>query len=108
MRTFFTDEKSFNDWPVVGALSTLILLARNSHINSLPFFKDPRFVNFEIGMYPSPLWLNSVKALNELLERPYWSRVWIVQEMILTRHALVHYDRHVIPIEAMFQGRNLV
>jgi hypothetical protein len=56
MRAFFMDHTSFDDWPVVGALSALALFSRNSHLNSLPFFKDPRYVKFDLGVYPSELW----------------------------------------------------
>jgi hypothetical protein len=55
MRRFFTDEKAFKDWSVVGALSILALLARNCHLNTFPFFQDPRYLDFNIGIYPSEL-----------------------------------------------------
>ncbi|KAI1124008.1 heterokaryon incompatibility protein-domain-containing protein, partial [Nemania abortiva] len=99
MRRFFTNERAFADWPVVGALSILALLARGAHLNTLPFFQDPRYPDFNIGIYPSDLWQKSSKALNVLLESPYWSRVWIVQEMVLGRRVLIHYGRHVLPLQ---------
>ncbi|KAI0104278.1 heterokaryon incompatibility protein-domain-containing protein [Nemania sp. FL0031] len=99
MRQFFTNEQNFDDWPVVGALSILALLARNAHLNTLPFFQDPRYPDFNIGIYPSELWQKSSKTLVALLESPYWSRVWIVQEMVLGRRVLIHYGRHVLPLQ---------
>ncbi|KAJ8132135.1 hypothetical protein O1611_g1485 [Lasiodiplodia mahajangana] len=99
MRQFFTNEQTFDDWPVIGALSILTLLAHGAHLNTLPFFQDPRYPDFNIGIYPSELWQKSSKALNALLESPYWSRVWIVQEMVLGHRVLIHYGRHVLPLQ---------
>jgi hypothetical protein len=104
MRAFFMDHTSFDDWPVVGALSALALFSRNSHLNSLPFFKDPRYVNFDLGVYPSELWQESSYALLNLLKSSYWSRVWIVQEVVLARQAHVHYGRHIIPLSVFFDA----
>ncbi|KAI0871711.1 heterokaryon incompatibility protein-domain-containing protein, partial [Hypoxylon argillaceum] len=99
MRQFFTNEHTFDDWPIIGALSTLTLLARGTHLNTLPFFQDPRYVDFNIRIYPSELWQKSSKALISLLKSPYWSRVWIVQEMVLGRRVLIHYGRHILPLQ---------
>lgn len=99
MRRFFTDEQAFKDWPVVGALSTVALLARDCHLNTLPFFRDPRYPDFNIGIYPSELWQQSAKALLKLLESPYWRRVWIVQEIVLGNRVRIHYGRHIVPFE---------
>ena len=108
MREFFTDEKGFKDWPVVGALSTLVLLARDCHLNTLPFFQDPRYPGFDIGSYPSDLWQQSVKALGELLGSPYWSRVWIVQEIVRGNCVLIYYGRHVLPFEVFVDAQRLM
>ncbi|KAI0517931.1 heterokaryon incompatibility protein-domain-containing protein [Xylaria bambusicola] len=99
MRQFFTNGHDFSDWPVIGALSTLTLLARSAHLNTLPFFQDPRYSDFNIGIYPSDLWQKSTKALDALLKSPYWSRVWVFQEMVLGRRVLIHYGRHILPLE---------
>lgn len=108
MRRFFTDEKAFKDWPVVGALSTLALLAKDCHLNTLPFFQDPRYPDFNIGVYPSTLWQQSAKALKELLESPYWSRVWIVQEIVLGARVRIHYGRHVVPFEVFVDAERFM
>lgn len=36
-------------------------------------------------------------ALTRLLERPYWRRMWIFQEIVLARHAVVHCGRFEAP-----------
>jgi hypothetical protein len=108
LRSFFTDEKTFEDWPVVGALSTLVLLARDCHLNTLPFFQDPRYAHFNIGIYPSELWQQSSKALSRLLSSPYWSRVWIVQEIVLGNQVQVHYGRHIVPLQIFVEAERLM
>lgn len=34
----------------------------------------------------------------------YWSRVWIVQEVVLARQALVHYGRYIIPMDVFLDA----
>ncbi|KAN0083382.1 Heterokaryon incompatibility protein (HET) domain containing protein [Elaphomyces granulatus] len=85
-----------DDWDVIAALYTLILLARNRHINAVPFFQGKFGIQFERGAH----------ALKDLLGSPYWSRVWIAQEVILARRVRVHYGRHVIPMEVFFDAEH--
>lgn len=40
-----------------------------------------------------------VKALTELLNRPYWNRMWVFQEVVLAKKAVVHCGTHAIPWE---------
>ncbi|KAH6671061.1 heterokaryon incompatibility protein-domain-containing protein [Halenospora varia] len=40
-----------------------------------------------------------VKALRVLFRKPYWSRVWIVQEIMLARHLLLKYGDRIIKWE---------
>jgi hypothetical protein len=97
MKAFFLDEKTVDDWQVFGALSLLSLFSRNSHLDSLPFFKDPRYPDFNIGIYPSDLWQGCSKALYAILGSPYWSRVWILQELVLGEKIRIYYGRHLLP-----------
>jgi hypothetical protein len=108
MRRFFTDEKAFRDWPVVGAFSILSLLAKDCHLDTLPFFRDPRYPDFDLGIYPSDLWQKSCQALNRILENSYWSRVWIVQEIVLGVRVKIHYGRHIVALETLIEaGRSM-
>ncbi len=40
-------------------------------------------------------------AINRLLARPYWSRVWIQQEVALGRHVSVHCGQRMIPFNVL-------
>ncbi len=104
MKAFFTDANQFDDWPVVGALSTLMLLSKDCHLNTLPFFQDPRYIDFNIGIYPSNLWRKCCSALMEILDNSYWSRVWVVQEIALGAQVLLHHGRHIIPLDILFNA----
>ncbi|KAF6813231.1 HET domain-containing protein [Colletotrichum sojae] len=37
------------------------------------------------------------EALTELLRRPYWTRTWIFQEIVLSKKATVHCGPHIAP-----------
>ena len=108
IKAFFTDEKKFDDWPAIGALSTLTLLSKDCHLNTLPFFQDPRYTDFNIGIYPSDLWRKSCSALIELINSPYWSRVWIVQEIALGAEVWLHYGRHIFSLDVLFDAARLM
>jgi hypothetical protein len=41
------------------------------------------------------------KALGAVIERPYWFRVWIVQEILAARRCLVRYCTHTIDCEVI-------
>jgi hypothetical protein len=40
--------------------------------------------------------LDKLVAFWDFLERPYWRRVWVIQELALAKHATVHWGHHTI------------
>lgn len=84
------------DYHIVGAFCLLGLLASDTHFHEL-FFFDPQ--STQRVFYPSMLWRHSVKALVDLLEQPYWSRIWIVQEILLAKSARFRYGEHTAPVQ---------
>ena len=39
---------------------------------------------------------DDLKALKSFLGRPYWRRVWVIQELALARHTVVHCGNHEV------------
>ncbi|KAM7183351.1 Heterokaryon incompatibility protein (HET) domain containing protein [Naviculisporaceae sp. PSN 640] len=42
-------------------------------------------------------WAVVLDAFKELFESPWWSRIWVVQEVLLAKEALVHFGHTVFP-----------
>lgn len=42
---------------------------------------------------------SGIKAITELLDRSYWNRMWVFQEIVLAQEAVVHCGAHSIPWE---------
>lgn len=68
-------------------------------LNSLPTidFDDP-------GYSPDQ---DSWSALKQLVQRKWWSRLWIVQEALLARRAVVHCGRKAVDLEAFVSLREV-
>jgi hypothetical protein len=107
MKVFFADEATFDQWPLVGAFVIVLLLASDIHFDDFPFFHKglegpyPPGAVFNPSLWPSDLWRKSTDALVSLLTRPYWDRVWIVQEVVLAPSAKIYHGQHIIPLHML-------
>lgn len=45
------------------------------------------------------------RAVQALFERPYWRRVWVIQEVLLAREALVVLGGSSVPLACVLRGR---
>jgi hypothetical protein len=93
IREFFRDKRQFDQWDVLGGIIILVLLFSGHHFDKFPFFAK----GDDISMHASALWNNSSNALFYLLDAPYWSRVWIIQEVVLAPKAKIYYGKHILP-----------
>ncbi|KAK5657901.1 hypothetical protein OQA88_2450 [Cercophora sp. LCS_1] len=74
---------------LAGALCLLWWASRDTHLFDMPLFRDPVLLQS---------WtLHYLKALCWMLSRPYWSRVWIVQEVAVSRQVTVYIGRFTMP-----------
>lgn len=71
---------------ISSAIRILELLATGCHLYQMPFFK----VTGPETIEPCPTWAASLRVLSIILSRPWWTRVWIVQEVVLSTQATVH------------------
>lgn len=44
-------------------------------------------------------------AVRELFDRPYWSRIWVIQEVLLSRKAVVILGKTAVPLQPLLQAR---
>ena len=82
---------------------TACLLARDIHLTSLPHL--PKNPNPD---HPNP-WPTACTALLNILTRSYWTRAWIIQDVVLPlRDPPVWFGRHRVPFSVLVAaGRNL-
>ena len=81
---------------IPGALRILELLAADCHFYQMPFFKvigpGPEAIE------PCPVWFFSMRSLAAILSRPWWTRVWTIQETMLSAQATVHIGHYQAPL----------
>lgn len=44
-------------------------------------------------------------ALAALFERPYWARIWVIQEVLLAREAIVVLGKSSVPLASLLKGQ---
>ena len=85
---------------IPSAIRILELLATGCHLYQTPFFKvtGPKTIE------PCTTWATSLRVLSMILSRPWWSRVWIVQEVLLSIQATVHIGEYKVPLPTIFDA----
>ena len=85
---------------VSSAIRILELLATGRHLYQIPFFRVTGLETIE----PCPTWAASLRVLSIILSRPWWTRVWIVQEVVLSTQATVHIGEYKVPLPTIFDA----
>jgi hypothetical protein len=81
----------------LGAYCLLSLLSQNKHINSseIPIIFNP------------DAFQRVATAIGQLMDRPWWQREWVIQEVVVPPRATVHYGRFVAPWDMfVYAARN--
>lgn len=67
----------------------------------MPFYEIIEFPHFSI----SKNWQNAWNSLLNILgERPWWTRIWTIQEAVLPTTAIVQLGKHHIDLETLFSA----
>ncbi|KAJ0114821.1 hypothetical protein J7T55_004563 [Diaporthe amygdali] len=71
---------------VMGAYCLISLLAQNYCLNqeNFPFLCQEASRNIFL-------------ALGDIVSRPWWTRIWVIQELVLAPQAMVYYGRFIAP-----------
>ena len=96
--TFISSGKTTTEIEFDGALETFQHLVDDRHFHEMPFFS----VTSEIKIQLKPSWYHSLNLLLTVFSRPWWGRVWIVQEVILSSHASVSIGPYKIDLSRFF------
>ena len=84
---------------IPGAFRIMELLAAGYHFYQMPFYKVTSLESVE----PCPVWFLLMRSLVAILSRPWWTRVWTVQEAMLSAQATVHIGDYQAPL-SLFLG----
>lgn len=79
---------------VIAALALLQMLSSGLHAHEYLFFSRQ---SDNIEFYPSLLWIYAAQHLKWILTNPYWTRIWILQEVALAKSPKVLYGDHWVP-----------
>ena len=79
---------------ISSAIRILELLATGHHLYQMPFFK----VTGPETIESCPTWAASLDVLSMILSRPWWTRIWIVQEVVLSTQPTVHIGGYKVPL----------
>ena len=79
---------------IPGAIRILELLNTGHHFYQMPFFR----VIGQEAIGPCPVWSASMRSLTAILSRPWWTRVWTMQEAMLSAQATVRIGEYQAPL----------
>ena len=88
----------------LGALDILRLLAEGKHFYEMPFFE----IDASLCIKMRQFWYQSLRSFCAMVSQPWWKRVWIVQEAVLspkavrTRCCSIHLFHTVLQVVRIF------
>jgi hypothetical protein len=82
-------------------MTLIYSLSANKHLSDIPFFSE----GDNIGECISQALLKSVAALNNMLTSPYWTRAWIVQEIVLAQNPTIYYGPHILDFKMLARAQ---
>jgi len=69
----------------LGAFCFIRLLAEGKHLREIPFLWDQRCRE------------NVFRAISSMMQSPWWSRIWVIQELVLAPQASIFYGHLTAP-----------
>jgi hypothetical protein len=94
---------------VEGAFEIMELMASQKHLHEMPFFTIPSTGTYHIPppsteFELSDLWARTVYSLENILRRPWWQRIWTVQEALLPEKSTLHVGPHSTSFTIFMEG----
>ncbi|KAL8644499.1 MAG: hypothetical protein Q9226_007732 [Calogaya cf. arnoldii] len=90
------------DVDVTGAMEILERFADDKHVYHLPFFRSTAA---DTEVEKEEFWYKTLATLLSILTQPWWKRVWVLQEVVLSSstvqaNTLLHIDRYKTSLSA--------
>lgn len=83
----FNDAANRENGHLMAAVYVLLLLAADHHLLQMPVYS----VDDKGQPLPNPAWYKAVETLRIILERPWWERAWVLQEVAWSKQSPVAY-----------------
>ena len=88
------------DDSILGALDIMRHLSENKHLYQMPFWRYKETAAADI--YFVGTWYKCLQTVLSIISQPWWERVWIVQEVIRSRTAVLNLGRHQVLLSSFF------
>ena len=86
------------DESVLGALDIVRHLSDSKHFYQMPFWRYRE--TSATNIYLVGTWYKCLRTLLSLVSQPWWERIWIVQEAVLSTTAILNIGRHQISLSS--------
>lgn len=85
------------DESILGALVIMQHLLENKHLYQMPFWRYEGTAATNIFFVGT--WYKCLRTLLSIISQPWWERVWIVQEAVLSPNAILNIGRHQVHLK---------
>jgi Heterokaryon incompatibility protein (HET) len=95
--------KTTESLDIPGAFEVADLLARNIHFYEMPFYRILQDGKFELREEFS----KAVYALENILQRSWWKRIWTAQEAFLPNNSVIHVGPYSMPYQTFLEASDV-
>ena len=88
------------DERVLGALDIIRHLLQNKHFYQMPFWRYTEEAAANVCFVGT--WYKCLRTLLSIVSQPWWERVWVIQEAVLSPNALLNIGRHQVLLSCFF------
>lgn len=87
---------------ILGALHIVQNLLENKHLYQMPFwrFRETSATN----IYFVGTWYKCLRTLLSIVSQPWWERIWIVQEAVLSPNAILNIGQHQVLLKSFLSA----
>ena len=82
---------------ILGAFHIVQFLLKNQHLYQMPFWRFREMSATKV--YFVGTWYKCLRTLLSIISQPWWERIWVVQEAVLSRNAILNIGRHQVLLE---------
>lgn len=87
---------------ILGAFEILVHLLKGDHLYQMPFWRYRDAASAKI--YLVETWYKNLRTLLSIVSQPWWVRVWIVQEAVLSPNAILNIGPHQVRLSSFLSA----
>ena len=85
---------------MLGALDIIRHLLQNKHLYQVPFWRYTEEAAANVCFVGT--WYKCLRTLWSIISQPWWERVWVIQEAVLSPKATLNIGRHQVALSSFF------